>query len=110
MARALHEKFPGKPIVIAGDDDRAIKVNTGRIHAEQAAKEVGGISVFPVFAPAETGKDFTDFNDLAVKSCLGKDAVKRQVGPVVRQAIQTKQAELAQLRQRQQSQDMERSR
>ncbi len=110
VARALHEKFPGKPIVIAGDDDRAIKVNTGRIHAEQAAKEVGGISVFPVFAPAETGKDFTDFNDLAVKSCLGKDAVKRQVGPVVRQAIQTKQAELAQLRQRQQSQDMERSR
>ena len=109
VARALHEKFPGKPIVIAGDDDRAIKVNTGRIHAEQAAKEVGGISVFPVFAPAETGKDFTDFNDLAVKSCLGKDAVKRQVGPVVRQAIQTKQAELAQNRQ-QQSQDMERSR
>lgn len=110
VARALHEKFPGKPIVIAGDDDRAIKVNTGRIHAEQAAKEVGGISVFPVFAPAETGKDFTDFNDLAVKSCLGKDAVKRQVGPVVRQAIQTKQAELAQLRQQQQSQDMGRSR
>ena len=110
VARALHEKFPGKPIVIAGDDDRAIKVNTGRIHAEQAAKEVGGISVFPVFAPAETGKDFTDFNDLAVKSCLGKDAVKRQVGSVVRQAIQTKQAELAQLRQQQQSQDMGRSR
>ncbi len=110
VARALHEKFPDKPIVIAGDDDRAIKVNTGRIHAEQAAKEVGGVSVFPVFAPAETGKDFTDFNDLAVKSCLGKDAVKRQVGPVVRQAIQTKQAELAQLRQQQQSQDMGRSR
>ena len=109
VARALHEKFPSKPIVVAGDDDRAIKINTGRIHAEQAAKEVGGVSVFPVFAPTETGKDFTDFNDLAVKSCLGKDAVKRQVGPIVRQAIQTKQAELAQLRQ-QQSQSMGRTR
>ena len=110
VAKALHEKFPSKPIVVAGDDDRAIKINTGRIHAEQAAKEVGGFSVFPVFAPTETGKDFTDFNALAVKSCLGKDAVKRQVGPVVRQAIQTKQEELAQLRQQQQSQDMGRSR
>lgn len=110
VAKALHEKFPGKPIVIAGDDDRAIKVNAGRIHAEQAAKAVGGVSIFPIFAPAETGKkEFTDFNDLAVKSSLGKDAVKRQMGPVVRQAIQAKQAELAQLRQQQQSQSQGRS-
>ena len=108
VAKGLHEKFPGKPIVIAGDDDRAIKMNTGRIHAEQAAKEVGGVSVFPVFAPEEIGKKFTDFNALAVKSCLGKDAVKRQLVPAVRQAIQVREAELALLRQQQQSQSMER--
>jgi antirestriction protein ArdC/phage/plasmid primase-like uncharacterized protein len=58
VALALHEKYPSKPIVIAGDDDRHNAMqhghNTGREAAEAAAKAVGGVAVFPVFAPEES--------------------------------------------------------
>jgi putative DNA primase/helicase len=90
VARALHEKFPDKPIIIAGDDDRHLEatqgINPGRMKAEEAAKAVGGKAIFPIFAPGELGdnpKAFTDFNDLAGKSELGKAGVKRQVGTAV---------------------------
>jgi phage/plasmid primase-like uncharacterized protein len=53
----LHEKYPDKPIVIAGDDDRHLElvqgVNPGRSKALAAAKAVGGRAVFPVFAKGE---------------------------------------------------------
>lgn len=139
VAKALHESFPSKPIVIFGDDDRHQELthgtNPGRTKAEAAAKAVGGIAVFPVFAPGEAEypselpritpkryrehqqatkalesapsdrkealekmllskeqlsvlvnmKRHTDFNDLAVNSKLGREAVERQVvGPVSR--------------------------
>jgi antirestriction protein ArdC/phage/plasmid primase-like uncharacterized protein len=90
VARALHEKFPDKPVIIAGDDDRHLEaiqgINPGRVKAEEAAKAVGGKAIFPIFAPGELGgnpKTFTDFNDLAGKSELGKAGVKRQVGTAV---------------------------
>ena len=58
VARILREKYPDKPIVIAGDDDRHLVFsqgkNTGREKAEAAAKEVGGVAVFPVFDPQVT--------------------------------------------------------
>jgi antirestriction protein ArdC/phage/plasmid primase-like uncharacterized protein len=95
VALALHAKFPDKPIVIAGDDDRHLEktqgVNPGRVKATEAAKAVGGQTVFPVFAPGEQQGDpkgFTDFNDLAQKSALGVEAVRRQVGAVVAAAQQ----------------------
>lgn len=57
VAKALHEKFPDKPVVIAGDDDRHLVVtqgvNPGRNKAEAAAKAVGGKAIFPIFAPGE---------------------------------------------------------
>jgi antirestriction protein ArdC/phage/plasmid primase-like uncharacterized protein len=94
VASALHEKYPDKPIIIAGDDDchlEAIKgINPGRVKAEEAAKAVGGMAIFPIFAPGELGnnpKAFTDFNDLAGKSELGKAGVKRQVGAAVSKAL-----------------------
>jgi putative DNA primase/helicase len=41
VAKALHEKYPDKPIVIAGDDDKHLEatqgVNPGRSKAEEAA-------------------------------------------------------------------------
>lgn len=96
VAKSLHEKYPDKAILLAGDDDRHHQNgNPGREKAERAAELVGGQTVFPVFAPGENGKDFSDFNDLAVKSTLGMEAVKRQVTPVLNRAIQEKQAELA---------------
>jgi phage/plasmid primase-like uncharacterized protein len=94
VARALHEKFPDKPIVIAGDDDKAQEIerghNPGRAKAEEAAKAVGGKAIFPIFAPGEqqaNPKGFSDFNDLANKSELGRDGLKRQIRAAVNQTL-----------------------
>jgi putative DNA primase/helicase len=57
VAQALHQKFPKKPVMIAGDDDRHLELtqgcNPGRTKAEEAAKLVGGTALFPIFAPNE---------------------------------------------------------
>ncbi|MDF7677047.1 zincin-like metallopeptidase domain-containing protein [Neisseriaceae bacterium ESL0693] len=94
VARALHEKYPDKPIIIAGDDDKAQELergyNPGRAKAEEAAKAVGGKAVFPIFAPGEqvsNPKGFTDFNDLATKSELGREGVERQINAAVSKVL-----------------------
>ena len=57
VAKALHEKYPEKQIIIAGDDDRHLElthgINTGRCKAEEAARAVGGKVLLPIFAPNE---------------------------------------------------------
>ena len=57
VAKALHQKFPDKPVIIAGDDDRHLAlthgVNTGRIKAQEAAAATGGHLLLPIFAPGE---------------------------------------------------------
>lgn len=57
VAAALHQKFPDKPVVIAGDDDRHLEmthgINPGRSKAEEAARAVGGKILLPIFAPGE---------------------------------------------------------
>lgn len=57
VAKALHAKFPDKPVIVAGDDDRHLEltqgVNPGRSKATEAAAAVGGKAIFPVFAPGE---------------------------------------------------------
>lgn len=162
VAKALHEIFPDKPVIIVGDDDRhqimTHGANPGRSKAEAAAQAVGGKAVFPIFAPSEvaypanlppitpeiyrahlaaerlqsdaaTGTDdtdsrkqfkqmvtaaiadvfhdgdakmlsadqlaalaqmkkYTDFNDLATKSSLGRDGVERQLKAAVGWAIE----------------------
>lgn len=94
VAKSLHEKYPDKPIVIAGDDDRHLQEsqskNPGREKAIAAAKLVGGQAVFPKFAPDETGRAFKDWNDLGTQSRLGRDAVARQMRPVVEKALAQK--------------------
>jgi antirestriction protein ArdC/phage/plasmid primase-like uncharacterized protein len=54
VAKVLHEKFPDKPIIIFGDDDRHLEmtqgVNAGRTKALEAAEAVGGQAVFPIFS------------------------------------------------------------
>ena len=37
VATALHERWPGKPIMIAGDDDHRLENNSGRAKAVEAA-------------------------------------------------------------------------
>jgi len=58
VAKALHEKFPGKPVIIAGDDDRHLEltqgVNPGRSKAQEAARLTGGKVILPIFAPGES--------------------------------------------------------
>ena len=95
VAQALHQKYPDKPIIIAGDDDlnvgATLGINPGRVKATEAARDVGGKAIFPVFAPGEQSaesKDFTDFNDLAKLSILGIEAVKRQVQPFINKAVE----------------------
>ena len=95
VAKALHEKYPNKPIVIAGDDDQAVQNNPGKTKAKEAARAVGGTAFFPIFAPDEQAgnpKGFTDFNDLATKSALGLDGVERQVQAAVGKAIENHKA------------------
>jgi phage/plasmid primase-like uncharacterized protein len=111
VAKALHEKFPDKPIVIAGDDDEHLEatqgVNPGRSKAEEAAKGVGGKVLLPIFAPGEqmvNPKGFTDFNDLANGSVLGKPGVERQVCSIVDSVIEK---HLAQIEQQQHLQKQE---
>jgi len=103
VAQDLHHKYPHKPIIIAGDDDHHLEFtlgkNPGKEKALEAASLVDGVAVFPVFAPGERdSKKLNDFNDLANKSALGIEAVKRQVGSVVEKVSQqAKQASLLKL-------------
>ena len=57
VAKALHEKYPEKQIIIAGDDDKHLElthgINPGQSKAEEAARAVGGKLILPVFAPNE---------------------------------------------------------
>lgn len=57
VATALHKKFPDKPVVIAGDDDRHLEivqgVNPGRTKAEEAAALARGKLLLPIFSQQE---------------------------------------------------------
>jgi len=57
VAKALHEKYSEKEIVIAGDDDKHLElthgINPGRSKAEEAVRAVGGKVLLPIFAPNE---------------------------------------------------------
>ncbi|WP_339514480.1 DUF5906 domain-containing protein [Pseudomonas sp. RL_15y_Pfl2_60] len=64
VAAALRELRPDARIVVCGDDDPNAPGNPGRTKAEVAAKEVGGVAVFPV---CDSG---TDWNDLHVAKGL----------------------------------------
>lgn len=91
VAKAMRAKFPDTPIIIAGDNDQHLATNPGKKKAEEAARAVDGIAMFPIFAPSElnaTSKSFKDFNDLATKSVLGRDGLERQVRVIVEQAIE----------------------
>jgi putative DNA primase/helicase len=63
-AMGLRSRYPGQPIVIAGDDDRLTDGNPGRTAANAAAAAVGGQVAFPEW-PEGAPNHLTDFNDLA---------------------------------------------
>ncbi len=57
VAKALHARFPDKPVVIAADDDRHLEltqgINPGKAKAREAARSTGGTVLLPVFAAGE---------------------------------------------------------
>ena len=93
VAASLQKKYPGKPLLFIADDDvlsaekSPLGINAGRMKAEAAAKELGGMAVFPVFAPGEARKGLSDFNDLATRSELGREAADRQLKAAMSQSI-----------------------
>lgn len=52
VARALRAKLPDARLIVCGDDDRETAGNPGRTKALAAARAVGGLVAFPVFAGA----------------------------------------------------------
>lgn len=84
VATAIHEKYPGRPIIVAGDNDHQKpleldtqgrpKPNVGKEKAEAAAEAVGGYAMLPKF---ERGDKGTDWNDLRHEK--GKDVFAAQV-------------------------------
>ena len=86
VAKALHDKFPNTPIIVAADDDKHLEltkgINPGKEKGSEAADSVNGFIILPTFAPGEqlsNPRQFSDFNDLANNSKLGIEGVKRQL-------------------------------
>jgi phage/plasmid primase-like uncharacterized protein len=102
--------------------------NPGKQKALSAAVAVNGVAIFPVFAPGEQSypagfekvtqemarnnamsqeqsdaiakmRQFTDFNDLATKSALGRDGVERQVKLFVDNLVEQHQVQAQQQQQ-----------
>jgi putative DNA primase/helicase len=67
VASALHERWPDKHIVIAGDDDHRLENNPGRSKALEAAAAVKGVAIFPDLSVDQRQDGMTDFNDLGQK-------------------------------------------
>ncbi|QRR11811.1 toprim domain-containing protein (plasmid) [Burkholderia sp. MS455] len=78
VAEAFRQKFPDRPILIAGDNDHmkeaAGKPNVGKEASLATAEAVGGHVLLPTFASDDAG---TDWNDLAASR--GRDTVREQV-------------------------------
>ncbi|HAU1946969.1 TPA: toprim domain-containing protein, partial [Legionella pneumophila] len=86
VAKALHDKFPNTPIIVAADDDKHLEltqgINPGKEKGSETANSVNGFIILPTFAPGEqlsNPRQFSDFNDLANNSKLGIEGVKRQL-------------------------------
>jgi putative DNA primase/helicase len=79
VATALHQRYPDKAIIIAGDDDHRAENNSGREKALAAAEAVAGVAIFPNLSAEQRGKGFTDFNDLGT---LNPEVVSRQLDEV----------------------------
>ena len=71
VAAVLRELNPTARLMLCGDDDPDVPGNPGRVKAELAARQCGGVAVFPVGA---AGKDWNDLH-----AASGLDAVREQL-------------------------------
>lgn len=85
VAQAVHEKWPDRPKLIAGDNDHVReheidartgqpRGNPGRKAAEEAAEAIGAYAAVPRF---DKGSKGTDWNDFAKES--GEDQLKKSM-------------------------------
>ncbi|AMM13346.1 hypothetical protein AX768_03690 [Burkholderia sp. PAMC 28687] len=74
VCTALREKYPGRSIIVCGDDDFT-PGNPGRTAAQAAALAINGAVAQPTFS--KRTNDDTDFNDMAAKEGLA--AVKAAI-------------------------------
>lgn len=85
VAKSLKDVFPEKPFIIAGDNDfhlldnPKINKNVGVEYAQQAAKEVNGIAIFP--------EKENDFNDVVSKSSNDKISQLKNIKLLVDNAV-----------------------
>ncbi len=92
VAVALRQRYPDKPILIAGDDDRAEELkgrpNPGREKALAAAVAVDGLAVFPVFGKERDADPsaYSDFNDLKLRTQQGHVALSVQIAEAIHDA------------------------
>jgi hypothetical protein len=56
VATALHQRYPDKAIIIAGDDDHRIENNPGREKALAADEAVAGVAICPNFSAEQRAK------------------------------------------------------
>jgi putative DNA primase/helicase len=97
VATALHQRYPDKAIIIAGDDDHQAENNSGREKALAAADAVAGVAIFPNLSAEQRGKGSTDFNDLGTQN---PEIVSRQLeqvleGYIKQRTVATQSIELA---------------
>jgi antirestriction protein ArdC/phage/plasmid primase-like uncharacterized protein len=74
IAKIMRERYPEKPIFIAGDNDHRKhlelgpngkpKENVGRLKAEEAAHVCGGQTLLPTFQPDDIASDWNDLYQL----------------------------------------------
>jgi len=80
VATALHERWPGKGIMIVGDDDHKLENNPGRMKALEAAAAINGVAIFPELSAEQREQGMTDFNDLGQAH---PEVVSRQLVAIV---------------------------
>jgi phage/plasmid primase-like uncharacterized protein len=68
VAMAIHERYPNKIIIIAGDDEHQAPGNPRKTKALQAAAAVGGVAILPDLTEEQKRQGFTDFNQLATQN------------------------------------------
>lgn len=77
VAGSIRRAYPTATLIVCGDDDHATAGNPGRTKAQAAAKDAGGVAVFPSFGP-DRAAQATDFNDMAAVKGMAavRDAIE----------------------------------
>jgi phage/plasmid primase-like uncharacterized protein len=92
VARVLRERHLSAAMVIAADNDRAMKGqevgrNPGLIKGQQAAEGAGAVLMTPSFSEEELEAGFSDWNDLATHDEVRKGLVTKELEQALQKAF-----------------------